>query len=57
MTFVILSCCVLVVRVEHAVIRTQSVDTQILDASVIAGAVLITFQGQTNYQTERFVIM
>jgi hypothetical protein len=57
MTFVILSCYVLVVCVEHAVIGMKPVDTQILDASVIVGAGLISFQGQTNYQTERFIRM
>jgi hypothetical protein len=49
---VILSCCMIVVRVEQAVIRRQPVDTQILDTRVIVGAAVhINFQGQPN-QTE-----
>jgi len=50
---VILSCCMIAVRVEQAVIRTQPVDTQILDVRVIVGAAVhINFQGQPNHQTE-----
>ena len=50
---VILSCCVVAVPVEHAVIRTQPVDTHILDARVIVGAAVhINFQGQPKHQTE-----
>jgi hypothetical protein len=43
----------IVVRVEQTVTRTQPVDTQIVDARVIVGAVVhINFQGQPNHQTE-----
>jgi len=50
---VILSCSMIVVRAEHAVIRTWPVDTQILDAKVIVGAAVhINFQGHPNRQTE-----
>ena len=48
--FVILSCCMIVVRVQQAVTRTQPVGTQIVDARVIVGAVVhINLQGYPNH--------